>query len=137
MKQDVVAVVLKSEEPVIEQRKQVISNKEVLRRYAFGDCNFSEFGFQQDSKNIKLYIFIGYEQKPCVITEDRCYKSRTQYSDLKYRPFVFTHKTLGWLIKLGLKADSQSFEQKFQYSLEVNCVKFEDMAVVQPKMKDT
>ena len=104
VKQDVVAVIPKSEEPEIEEQKQVISNKEIFCRYAHGDCNFSEFGLQQDGKHIKLQIFKGCEQKPYVITEDRCYKSRTKYSDFNMRPFVFTHKTLGWIIKLGLKA---------------------------------
>ena len=40
MNQDAVAVVPKSEETEIEEQKQVISNKEVLRRYAFGYSNY-------------------------------------------------------------------------------------------------
>ena len=40
VKQDAVAVVPKSEETEIEEQKQVISNKEVLRRYAFGYSNY-------------------------------------------------------------------------------------------------
>ena len=135
VKHNVVAIVPKSEEPEIEEQKQVLSNKEIFRRYAYGySNNFYEFGLQQYGKNIKLQIFTGYDSKAYIITEDRCYKSKNQYSDLNEWPFVFTHKTLGWIIKLDFKAKNSLHNS--QYNLEVNCVKFEDMAVVQSKTID-
>ena len=78
VKHNVVAIVPKSEEPEIEEQKQVLSNKEIFRRYAYGySNNFYEFGLQQYGKNIKLQIFTGYDSKAYIITEDRCYKSKT------------------------------------------------------------
>ena len=64
----------------LEERKQV--NREVFRRYAVGDSSSFEFGLEQDGKNYFFKINKGSEDVAQIITNDRCYDSRTKYSEL-------------------------------------------------------
>ena len=60
MKQEIAILETKTEEEkennssYLEVQKWAISNKEVYRRYFIGDLKFTEFGLQQDGKNIKI-----------------------------------------------------------------------------------
>ena len=103
-------------------------SREIFRRYTFGDCNSSEFGFHQNGQNYTFKILKNKRDEAQIITNDRCYDSRTRYDLLNKRPFLFTHKVTGWILKLGYERNYQE-----KYTLEVNCVEYNDLAEAFPR----
>ena len=57
--------------------------------------------------------------------DDRCINTRKYDSGLKKAPFEYAHKQLGWIIQLGF--------DNFNYTLQVNNVKFSEMAEAPPR----
>ena len=58
--------------------------------------------------------------------DDRCYDSGTYLNDLVSSPYKFAHKPREWSIILSLTTTNQ-------YTLEINGVKFEEMAEAPPR----
>ena len=66
-------------------------------------------------------------QSSHILTPSLFFLYRTDFFGLIKKPFDFAHKPRGWIIQLG-------FEYKnYQYTLEINGVKFDDMSEAPPR----
>ena len=61
--------------PHLEIQPQINSNQELYRRYSMGSAFSTEFGLQQEGKDIKIEINCNDEETVKVMIDDRCYDS--------------------------------------------------------------
>ena len=107
-----------------------MKNKQFLRRYAVGDLIQTEFGLQHEDENVKIQIknTVATCKIIKITIDEKEYNSEKKKNDIIQTPFVFEHKSRGWLIKIG-------YEQKYlddKYTLEINGEKYEEMAEAPP-----
>ena len=58
---------------------------------------------------------------------------RTEYNELKNKPYLFEHKPRGWLIGLDYKVPQGKMKEQGYYTLEVNGIAFTDMDEAPPR----